>query len=174
MPSKIIFKLLLTLSSTSLIATIYFIKEKYIFYCLKNYPHYFSYIIITLLPLSLTGASLLIKKHLSSECINKTPLYLEDATNSFLPSYLGYFFVALSINSDTTFWWVFGILFIFIYCSQTIYFNPILLIYNYNFYNVTTSNNKKIFLITKTKLIDVDNIVELKLKAINNFTYLEK
>lgn len=174
MCSEIIFKCLLTLSSTSLIATVYFIKQEYIFYCLEKFPQFISYLIILLTPLLLTVISLLTKNLLSDIEIEESPISLEDATNSFLPSYLGYFFVSLSINTDKTFWWIFFILFTFIYLSQSIYFNPILLLFNYHFYNVTTANNKKVFLIMKTPLSDKDDVIGLRLKAINNFTFIEK
>ena len=174
MISKIIFRCLLTLSSTSLIATVYFIKQEYIFYCLEKIPQFVSFLLIALLPIVFTGLSLFSKKLLFDTEIEDSPLNFEDATNSFLPSYLGYFFVALSINTDTTFWWIFSILFIFIYLSQAIYFNPILLLFNYHFYSATTSNNKKVFLILKTILSDKDDIVGLNLKSINEFTFIEQ
>lgn len=172
MISQIIFKILLTLSSTFLIATIYFIKQEYIFFCLNNNPKWVSYLIIALAPLFLSIITLCCKKFLSTACIESLPLAIGDATNSFLPSYLGYFFVALSINSDQTFWWIFVILFLFVFHSQTIYFNPIFLIFRYKFYYVTTSTNKKIFVITKIELSEPNDLVNIKLKSINNFTYI--
>jgi len=171
--SNFLFKSILTLSSTSLISTIFFIKKEYIFYCLDEFPQYFSYFVILLLPLVLTRLSLCLHVFLANACIEHTPLAVEDAANSFLPSYLGYFFVALSVNSNETFWYVFGILFIFTYLSQTIYFNPIFLIFGYNFYYVTTINNKKIFVITKKKLDAPTDLLDIPLKRINNFTFIE-
>lgn len=169
-----LFKTSLTLSSISLIGAVYFIKSDYIFCCMNDYPQYISFLIVTFIPVILTILSLICKPLLSNREIEHEPISIEEGTNNFLPSYLGYFFVALSINNDVTFWWIFSIIFLFVYHSQNIYFNPILLIFRYNFYHVATNSNKKIFVIIKKKIDLPNELIDLKLKAINNFTYIEK
>ncbi|MFI3283802.1 MAG: hypothetical protein R3Y57_01830 [Erysipelotrichaceae bacterium] len=166
------FKSLLTLSSTTMLATIYFIKQNYVFCVLSDKPQIISYIIVLILPFILTIISLLLGKFLQSETIS-TVKSVEESSNNFLPSYLGYFFVGLSINTDETFWYVFVIVFIFTYFSQSIYFNPILLILRYSFYYATTSKDKKILIISKSLLSTPDDLNKVKLKRINNFTFIK-
>lgn len=73
----------------------------------------------------------------------------EQANNAFLPSYLGYFFVALSINHFETLAFIFTILFLFTFYSQTLYFNPLFLLFGYHFYYLTTVNKTKVLMITE-------------------------
>lgn len=97
---------------------------------------------------------------------------LEIATDSFLPSYLGYFFVALSIDK----WQVLFVIFIFIWLftrkSKQVHFNPIFLILGYKYYFITIDNIKNL-LITKQNLRNPKNIEIYNLKRINNYTYIK-
>ena len=98
---------------------------------------------------------------------------LEHANNAYLPSYLGYFFVALSVPDVETLVFVFLILFVFTYFSQTIYFNPLFLLWKRHFYYVTTENNIKIFLITRKVLRKPSDVHFENLKRINNYTFID-
>lgn len=168
-----IYKLLLTFNATSLILVVYFIKERYYFYCLDKFPVWVSYIACMLFPVVTTGMSLILKKFLSYDSIEKQPLDIEQANNSFLPSYLGYFFVALSVPTTETLWFIYFILFVFTFCSQAMYFNPVFLIFGYQFYNVTTADNVKIFLISRKQIKTTKELVFPMLKRINNFTFID-
>jgi hypothetical protein len=98
------------------------------------------------------------------------------ADNSFLPSYLGYFFVALSIPNKEwqIFLMIYILVFVFTFCSSALYFNPLFLVFGYSFYYITTANEKKVFLISKRK-IDINSLnVEFKhLKRIKGFTFID-
>jgi len=155
-----LYKLLLAFNATSLILVVFFIKEQYYFYSLYKYPLWVSYIVCILCPVVTTWISLILKKFLSDDSIEKQPLNIEQANNSFLPSYLGYFFVALSVSTTETLWFIFFILFVFTFCSQAMYFNPILLILRYQFYNVTTADNVKIFLIEYYAVAEPPNLLK--------------
>lgn len=168
-----VYKLLLTFNATSLILVVYFIKEQYYFYWLDKFPVWVSYIICIICPVVTTGISLLLKKLLSYDSIEKQPLDIEQANNLFLPSYLGYFFIAVSVSTTETLWFIYFILFVFTYCSQAMYFNPIFLIFGYQFYNVTTADNVKIFLISKKQIKTTKGLVFPTLKRINNFTFID-
>lgn len=170
---QLVYKLLLTFNATSLILVVYFIKEQYYFDCLDKFPLWVSYIACMLFPVVTTGINLLLKKFLSYDSIEKQPLNIEQANNSFLPSYLGYFFVALSVSKTETLWFIYFILFIFTFCSQAMYFNPIFLIFRYQFYNVTTADNIKIFLISRKQIKTTKELVFPTLKRINNFTFID-
>jgi len=179
---NLIFRLFLTFNATSLIIVIYLIKDQTVLNSLhpviKNLPHYISYIGYLLIPIILTLFSLLISKCLtedSIEALNNVPIIkeVEQANNSYLPSYLGYFFVALSINFCDTLIFSYGILFVFTFLSQTLYFNPLFLIFGYHFYYITTSTNIKIFIITRRSLKNPDKLDFPKLRRINDFTFID-
>jgi hypothetical protein len=117
---------------------------------------------------------LLLSKYLAKETINKGDIIgVEYANDAFLPSYLGYFFVALDIPNFETFYFVYPIIFLFTFLSQTLYFNPLFLLFNYHFYNLTTENNIRIFMITKLKFKDPKNIEFIRASRINDFTYID-
>ena len=85
-----------------------------------------------------------------------------------------YFFVALSVPFYETLVFIFTILFIFTYFSQTLYFNPLFLLWGYQFYYITSENNVKIFLISKKCIRSTQGLSFPNLKRINNFTYIDK
>ncbi|GEL12345.1 hypothetical protein SAMN05192550_3284 [Flavobacterium glycines] len=174
-----IYRLLLTFNATSLILVIFLIKEETTLNSLheklNSLPNYVSYLIYFFVPIVLTYISLYISKFLGNSNISKGSIIeVENANNAFLPSYLGYFFVALSVNNSETLIFVFAILFVFTFLSQTLYFNPLFLIFGYHFYNISTNNKAKLFVITKNEINKVDDIEFTQLKRINNFTFIDK
>jgi len=178
---NLLYRLLLTFNSTSLLLVVYAIKEQYkinwenIHTKLDFIPDFVSYIIFFLAPVLLTFLSLLISQLLANDNIEPGKIEeVEQANNAFLPSYLGYFFVALSVVKCETLWFIFAILFVFTYFSQTLYFNPLFLLFRYHFYYLTTSNRVKIFIITRKTLKNPSTIDFPKLKRINNFTFIDK
>jgi hypothetical protein len=176
---KILYRLLLTFNATSLILVIYLVKTETKINLVTNIwccaPNYISYIIYSLVPIILTYFSLLLTNLLSNDVIQRGSIIeVEQANNVFLPSYLGYFFVALSVPNCDTLLFVFFILFVFTFLSQTLYFNPLFLFFGYNFYNVSTSNNIKIFIVSKKTIKNPNDIEFKKLKRINNFTFIDK
>lgn len=175
---RILYRLLLTFNATSLIIVIFLIKENIIIqHISKNflYPNYISFSIYSFIPIFLTYISLLLGNSLATANIKMgTIKEIELANNAFLPSYLGYFFVALSVPNCPTLYFVFLILFIFTFLSQSLYFNPLFLFFGYHFYNITTSKNVKLFIITKQNINDPNEVEFEKLKRINNFTFIDK
>ncbi|MCD8089077.1 MAG: hypothetical protein LUD81_00335 [Clostridiales bacterium] len=113
-------------------------------------------------------------KKLGTDCINNCK-ECDLSDSDFLPVYLGYFFVALSINDFYTLIVVFLIVFIFTHYTQAMYFNPIFLIFGYHFYKTTTQHGTKIFLIIKGRVIrNVADINFTNLKRLNDTTYIGK
>lgn len=98
---------------------------------------------------------------------------LEYANNAFLPTYLGYFFVALDIPNTEALWFVYPLVLVFTFLSQTLYFNPLFLVFGYHFYNLTTANNVKIFMITRKKFKNPATLSFSSLLRINDFTYID-
>jgi hypothetical protein len=171
---NVLYQLFLTMNSTSLIIVVFLIKEQKKIVFLANSPGWISYIIYICIPILLTGISLLFTHFLSDDNIEGYVKDVEQANNAFLPSYLGYFFVALSVPHCETIIFIFSILFIFTYFSQTLYFNPLFLLWGYQFYYITTENNIKIFLISKREIRSTHKLSFPKLKRINNFTYIDR
>lgn len=171
---KILYQLFLAFNSTWLIVVVYLVKEKYRFNFLSEYSNYYSWIIFVSIPIILTALSFLIAMSLPDDNLQSTSVReIELANNNFLPTYLGYFFVSLGINDVSTLIIVFIIIYVFTVLSQTLYFNPIFLLFGFHFYFVTTSRNVKIFLITKKQLKTPGDDNFERLKRINNYTFIE-
>lgn len=178
---RLIYRLLLTFNSTFLIIVIYLIKEES-YLCLLDKIEflsissvmYISWTLYILLPIVLTFISFLIAKYLDNDNLKEgSVVEIEMANNSYLPTYLGYFFVSLGIDSIPTLVVVYLIIYLFTFLSQSIYFNPIFLLFGYSFYFIKTQNNIKIFMITKSKLKRPGNIGFPNLKRINNYTFID-
>jgi len=170
-----LYKLFLAFNSTFLIVVIFLIKERYYLICLEKLDFiYASWILFILFPVFLSYLSFYLVKCLPNDEIkNGTIDEIELANSSFLPTYLGYFFVALSIADISTLIVIFLILYVFTYLSQNIYFNPLFLLFGYHFYFVKTKDHIKYFIITKQHLKDPKNIGFSNLKRINNYTFIE-
>ena len=171
---NVLYQLFLTMNSTSLIIVVFLIKEQVSIALLASSHRGISYMIFICIPILLTGISLLLTHFLSDDNIEGNIRDVEQANNTFLPSYLGYFFVALSVPYYETLLFTFAILFVFTYFSQTLYFNPLFLLWGYQFYYITTENNVKIFLISKKRIRSTQGLSFPKLKRINDFTYIDR
>lgn len=175
---NLLFRLFLAFNSTSLILVVYWIKTattiEIVPPCILNPPNYVSYLIYIAGMLLLTYISLVAAKYLDSDSIESASIIsIESANNAFLPSYLGYFFVALDVPNNETLYFVYAMLFAFTFFSQTLYFNPVFLLFGYQFYNLTNVNQLKIFMITRKKLKDPKQIVFPELRRINHFTFID-
>lgn len=171
---KLLYRLFLAFNSTWLIVVVFLVKEKYEFNFLNGFSTYYSWILFVLIPIALTSLSFLIALKLPKDQLQSNSVKeIELANNNFLPTYLGYFFVSLGVDDIPTLVVVFSIIYIFTFLSQTLYFNPIFLLFGYHFYFIKTSANIKIFLITRKKLkTPRENSFE-KLRRINNYTFIE-
>jgi hypothetical protein len=128
-----------------------------------------------LVPIALTGLSILLSPCLGKDSFSKGQIVsIEHANNSFLPSYLGYFFVALSIENWETLTIVYGVLFVFTFLSQALYFNPLFLLFGFNFYNITTKNGAVVFLISRYSYKTPFDVDIHKAYRINNYTFIER
>lgn len=180
--ANILFRLLLTFNATSLLLIVYLVQKgetlgKLIpsLAMLARLPDMVSYIVYFLVPVALTGISILLSSKLGKDEFKQGSVKsIEHANNSFLPSYLGYFFVALSIGSWNALWFVYFVLFVFTFLSQALYFNPLFLLFRYEFYNVKTSSGTAIFLISKQRYKNPADVGTLVANRINNYTFIEK
>lgn len=180
---NLIFRILLTVNSTSLLVIIYLVQNGY------SLGHFFpvlspylgqvlnpvSYLVYCLIPIALTGLSVLVCQWLGSDAFKAGDIVsIEHANNSFLPSYLGYFFVALSIGEWEALFFVYGVLFVFTFLSQALYFNPLFLVYRFEFYNIVTRDGASIFLISRKRYKLPSDVEIKKTYRINNYTFIEK
>ncbi|MBC3936742.1 hypothetical protein H8K47_15345 [Undibacterium sp. CY7W] len=179
---NIAFRLLLTFNATSLLVIIFLVQKSFTLDCffksqpwLVQLPNAISYLVYFLVPVFLTGLSILVSSRLGKDEFKKgTVESIEHANNSFLPSYLGYFFVALSVGNWETLCFVYGVLFVFTFLSQALYFNPLFLIFGYEFYNIKTRNGTAIFLISRHQYKKPDEIDISMAYRINNYTFIER
>lgn len=183
---NIIYKIWLTLCSLLLTMTVYLVKEDVVINSMNIYvdnewlklhlillPKFLSYIVYFSLVLLCTWLSMFLSKWLSEDQISPGSIVsIETANDTFLPSYLGYFFVALSISEARTFVYVFGMIFVFVLFSKISYFNPIFLIFGYKFFHLTDKSGLKIVVITKRELKVPSEVQFYKLKRINNYTFI--
>ena len=178
---NIAFRLLLTFNATSLLVIIFCIQKDYaisFFYphpTTAQMPAYISYILYVMVPILLTGLSLSLSSRLGRDEFKAGEVEsIEYANNSFLPSYLGYFFVALSISDWQALAFVYAILFVFTFLSQALYFNPIFLLFGYEFYNIKTKSGTTIFLISKEKYKKPSAVIIATARRINDYTFIER
>ncbi len=168
---NIIFRLILTLNATSWMVVVFGIKESWTFGIFKSEIVGIGLLFI---PVILSLISIISFTFLSRDQIqNCKECILAD--NDFLPIYLGYFFIALSINDSKTLCFIYAIIFIFTFLTQTQYFNPIFLLFGYHFYHVITVQGTKVFVIIKGRVIrNTQNIILKELRRINDTTYIGK
>lgn len=183
---KGIFRLLLAISSTSLLPIIYLIKSKVCIFpsgicsyiaSQSDWVRNFYLLVYLVLPILLFFVIIWMVPCLGKDKIKKDEvLEVQDASSSFLPSYLGYFFVALSINDGNIFTmcFIWILLIVFVSISQVNYYNPVFLLFGYKFYHVKTKNGLVLFLISKDEFKKVSDVIIPKVYRINNFTFIHK
>lgn len=137
-------------------------------------PSWFFGLLLLIVPIVISLMTIGIAKFIEPEQLN-TCKELSLADRDFLPTYLGYFFVSLSINDNITMIILYAIVFIFTFLSQTQYFNPVFLLFGYHYYYITTSQDTKIFVIARGRVIrNKENIDFQNLRRINDTTFIER
>ncbi|MBX7490629.1 hypothetical protein [Helicobacter turcicus] len=103
---------------------------------------------------------------------------IEIAEPKYIPIYIAYFVIAVSINNLVIFSVVLILIYLLILKGKFSYFNPYLLFSGYHFYEVSVDINRekyakyKLFLISKQKIKEMkshNNLIRL-----NDFTFLDK
>ena len=177
-----LFRLLLTISATSLLLIVFLVQKSYTLYCLfpsltifKNTSPFVSYMLYIAVPVALTWLSIKLSFWLGKDGFSAGDVVeIAHANNSFLPSYLGYFFVALSVPNWDTLIIVYGMLFLFTFRSQALYFNPLFLLYGFEFYNITTQGGASVFLISRKQYKLPADVVIHTARRINDYTFMER
>lgn len=164
---NILFRLFLTFSSTMWIIVIYVIKSHITAWGLKDY---FFAILTIAVAVCVTFISLQLTKKLEKDELIECSEFSQ-ADNEYIPVYLGYFFVALSVNDLYTLTFVYLIIFALIVMMNA-YFNPVFILLGYHYYHVTTAEGTQIFLICKDESRNPKDITFNDLRRINNRTYI--
>lgn len=99
---------------------------------------------------------------------------VENMDGEFLPTYLGYFFIALGLDNPYIAITLFIIILIFVSLTRVQYYNPVFLVYKYHFYKVRTEVGVMLFLITKKEIRINEKIDFIDLRRINNYVYFDK
>lgn len=168
---NLLFKLLLTMNATSWMLIVYAVKEKITIFSI--HPWIF-HILLVILVLGLSWITLLLTRFFGEESIQSCEEF-SLADNEFLPVYLGYFFVSLSIPNCYTMLVLYVIVFVFTFLSQTQYFNPAYLLFGYHYYHIVTQNGTSFFVIKYGKVIRNKDHMQLeKLRRINDTTFIER
>ena len=162
-----LFRIMLSFSATSWMIVVYVIK---IHYSLFSLPASITALILVAVTVGLAALILLLTKSLEKdEVVDCTTFDLADDT--YLPIYLGYFFVALSINDCFTLGFVYAIVLVLTTLLNA-YFNPVFILFGYHYYKVTSSGGTQLFLICRSSERNPDNVKLYDLRRINNRTYI--
>ncbi|MBD8043366.1 hypothetical protein H9638_06015 [Arthrobacter sp. Sa2BUA2] len=167
-------RLLLTFNATSLLVVIYQVKEPFLFLQFGDGIRYGLSVALIMVPILFTSLGILLSRTLGRDAIEAGSIAsIEHASNVFLPSYLGYFFVALSIPDIRTLLFVYAVLFAFTFMSQALYFNPLFLLFGYRFYNMVTSEGTSIFVISRQDFRTPASVEVRPVRRINGYTFME-
>ncbi len=173
-----IFKFCLTLNSLLFSLVVFLVNQGIVLnvlgHSLSGITNYVSYSLYVSMIFIINFFSLWLTRFLGNDTLPFEDVEsVEPANDAFLPSYLGYFFVALSVDSIQMYLFVFGIISIFIFFSRISYFNPLLFLHGYNFYYVVSSEGVKTLIISKKKIKGKSNANFEYLKRVNNYTFID-
>lgn len=158
-----------TLVSTSWVWVVYGIEQQ----CSFIYDSViFTSIAMVLAPFLLTVVWLFVTKWFSVDNIGSCE-DVDEAQNDFLANYLGYVFIGIGVNDLQILIMVYLIIFILTFAVQSKCFNPVLLIFGFKYYDVTTSEHTNVFVITRRNLRKADEVEFNNLRRINNMSYIE-
>ncbi len=171
---NIIFKIYLTIIALLPALVIFLIKNDIFLLHLLHLKSVWLYLLYFFILLIVNYVAVFWAKGLGKNNIPKGDIMsIEQVNDSFLPSYLGYFFVSLSIPSVEIFIFIFLLIGILVFFSRSAYFNPMFLLFGFNFYNCTTKIGVKILIITKQQIKLPRSIGFTNIRRINNFTFID-
>lgn len=168
---RLFFRILLTITATFWMVAVYIIKAGE---CICGIPSWAFGLFLLAIPVFISLAIIEIAKFIEPEQLTMCEEF-SLADRDFLPTYLGYFFVSLSINDNITMCILYAIVFVFVFLSQAQYFNPVFLLFGYHYYNIRTSQGSNIFVIARGPVIrNKKNIGFQSLRRINDTTFIER
>ncbi|MCW8040086.1 hypothetical protein [Acinetobacter entericus] len=145
-----------------------------------TYAVYVIYL-ITLFALSLLSIKFSFK-YLDQDVIERKKVKeFEQANDFYLPIYLGYAFVAISLPTLKSFLLFFVLMLIVLARTRFFYFNPIFLVLGYKFYFIKQTDDSKVLVISKKEIKTIDELFEdgngemqsyIALTKVNEYTFL--
>lgn len=163
-------RFIFTFISTSWVWVVYCIQQRYSFI--------FDSFLITslffiLVPFLLTIVWLRATRWFSVDNIDGGCGDIEETQNDFLANYLGYVFIGVGVDDILVLVMVYLIIFVLTFAVQNKCFNPVLLILGFKYYDLTTSEGTKVFVVTRRNLRTPDEVEFDDLRRINNMSYIE-
>lgn len=166
-----IFHFVLTANATSWMIVIYGINKQWNFWIFSTWM---TGVILLFIPILLSLFSIALTLFLGHDSMNNCE-ECDLADHDFLSIYLGYFFIALSIENTTTLCFIYAIIFLFTFLTKNQYFNPIFLLFGYHFYNIITAQGTRVFVIVKGAVIrNTKDMKFTELRRINDTTYITR
>ncbi len=177
---KIIYKILFTFVSLSLLIVIYLINSgteigKLIGLHLSfDMPAIVSYGIYIIVGLFLTWLCTCPFSYLETIDFKKENIkVIESADSTFVPMYLAYVFVGVSIQSGISLIICYLLIAVICFFAQNYYFNPLFYVLGYRYYFITNSSDKKLLIMTRKHVYLGQEIDFPNLKRINDYTYVD-
>lgn len=167
---KSLHKLFFTLISTIWIVIIYGIDQKWNF---VNQSNLLTTICLALTPFLLITIWYIITRLFCSNDNVSNCENIDEVNNDFLANYLGYFFIGIGLDNCHTLAWIYIILFIFTFASQTQFFNPMLLLIGYKYYYITTDKGTKIMIISRQTYRNAKELQTENLKRLSDTAFIE-
>lgn len=182
---NILFRMLLSFNATSLLIIIFLIQKGItldkLLYCVNGFEYgstltnYFSYIFYLAISLLLTRFSIWLCKFLGKDEFKAGEVVsIKHENNILLFNYLGLFFVALSIDNLQVFYFVYFMFFVFTFICWTWHLNPILLLFGYKLYSITTKNGTALLLISKKMYKNPNDIQIPSAFRLSNCIFIER
>lgn len=175
--------LFLSAISTLLLPALYLIKSSYfIFHIREDYDLYINVGCYLGLPFLLSYLSLLILQAQQKDSIAHAVKEVRPVNNEYLPIYLGYIFVSLSLPNPQvgqidlcSLLIVYSLICLFVTCSKSLCFNPIYVIYGYAYYRITTNSNISVFIISRRKFHKSEQSITFpKLRKITETVFIDR
>lgn len=171
-----------SLAATSLLPALYLVKSSYRVLSISDfYDPWINAAVYLLVPIILSLLSLWIMQHMAADSISNPAKSISPVNNDYLPIYLGYIFVSLSMPNPehgSVDWTILIIVYIlicsFVTFSQSLCFNPMFIIFGYGYYSVKTENNVRVFVITRNNIGKSSmNVIFPNLAKITEIVYIE-
>lgn len=169
MEDAVINRFVFTLLSTSWVWVVYGIEQRWSFVFGNVLLTSFALISV---PFLLTIVWIVLAKCFSHDNIVSCA-DIDEANNDFLANYLGYVFIGIGVDDLQILIFVYLIIFVLTFAVQSKCFNPVLLILGFKYYDVTTSEGTRVFVISKRNLRKPDEVEFNNLRSINNMSYIE-
>lgn len=138
-------------------------------------PNWISYVIY--LAIVIISSWIVTKRFKSlNDCIDLDADQIKTISptgDNFVASFFAYIFLGLSINNINMLAVIFITLIIMCYSTQMYLYNPLFILFGYNYFYIKTFNGLTIILLTKRKF-KLNEIEDLKcIRRLNDYTYIE-